>query len=196
MTSSCRTNSIRCRRTCTTFNFGSSVACGPIGACVLVGCGRECSSRTCYAGTVGGTSAIGFYLLTCHTSCPVCAIIGVGRSRIFPQPTTTTYTVRGTCAVGRDVLAAGAIGPWLTSVLIPQTGKASAIACCACVIEYSCLVRAWGTVLSAYHAFVGILAGGANRVLVAVVFALGGGCGTSFRRRVCDHSIRRENNIN
>ena len=104
-------------------------------------------------------------------------MIGVGRSRKFPRFTATTCSVRGTCAVGRDVLSSSAIGPCLTLVLIPQTGKGSAGTCCACVVEDSCLVRAWCAVLSAYHTFIRILAGGAYRVGVTVVFALVGGVG-------------------
>ena len=43
------------------------------------------------------------------------------------------------------------------------------------MVEDFCLVRAWGTVLSADDSFVRILAGGAYCVGVPVVFALGGG---------------------
>ena len=48
------------------------------------------------------------------------------------------------------------------------------------MIESSSFVVTCGTVLRTYHAFIRVLTGGAYRIGVTIVFALGWGVGTGF----------------
>ena len=63
------------------------------------------------------------------------------------------------------------------------------------MIERSSFVITCRTVLRTNDAFVGILAGGTNRVGVPVVGALGGGAGAGFGGRIFYQPRRIEDNV-
>jgi hypothetical protein len=90
------------------------------------------------------------------------------------------HHVRFVRTVYKDVLTARADCPCSTLKLSPRGCKSTKGASCARSVQWASSVISPGTVLRAYHAFVGVWADGADCVVVAIVGALGGGVRAGF----------------
>ena len=90
------------------------------------------------------------------------------------------HHVRFVRTVCKDVLTARADCPCLTLKLSPRGCKSTEGAIFARSVQWASPVISLGTVLSAYYAFVGVWADGADCVVVTVVGALGGGISAIF----------------
>ena len=81
----------------------------------MVRCGGEFPRRAGLADPVGAVCTVGSYLLAWYASGPSGAgeCVGSGRraAAAIARRAAAAYAIRCGCAVGRDVLPAGAIGP-------------------------------------------------------------------------------------